>query len=213
MELDLQLQLDSVKRSVGSAERDGQPTRSVSLSRSLDATSDELWTALTDAERIGRWFTPISGQLKLGGRFQLQYNASGTITDCDPGSYFASTWEFAGDVSWLEVNLGLDQDQQVQLTLTHTSLVTEHWDTYGAGAAGVGWELGLLWLTMHLKQPDTPLPDETEFATSAAGRDFISGSSSGWTQAAILAGGDPQAAHAAEARTTSFYTGESAEPA
>lgn len=213
MNIDVQRQLASVKRSVVMAERDGQPTRSISLSRSLAVTLDELWAALTSADRIALWFVPVSGELKLGGRFQLQDNASGTITECEPGSRFTLTWEFGDDVSWLEVNLAHDGDEHARVTLTHTSLLTEHWDTYGAGAAGVGWELGLLGLTMHLEQPGAAMPDEEELATSTAGRAFISASSGGWAQAAIAAGEDPAATHAAEARVTEFYTGESEEPA
>ena len=31
----------------------------------------DLWEALTSAERIPRWFAPVSGDLRLGGRFQV----------------------------------------------------------------------------------------------------------------------------------------------
>ena len=51
-----------------------------------------------------------------------------------------------------------------------------------------------------------------EFAASPDGRALIAGSSEAWAQAAIAAGTDPTAAHAAARRTTAFYTGESAEP-
>jgi peptidoglycan hydrolase CwlO-like protein len=36
--------------------------------RSYDAEIEELWDAVTNAERIPRWFAPITGELKLGGR-------------------------------------------------------------------------------------------------------------------------------------------------
>ncbi len=39
---------------------------------------DEVWDALTNPERIPRWFLPISGELRLGGRYQLTGNAGGT---------------------------------------------------------------------------------------------------------------------------------------
>ena len=85
-----------------------------------------------------------------------------------------------------------------------------HWDEYGPGATGVGWEMGLMGLALHLTHPDAPMPDEVEFATSPEGRAYISGSSDGWAQASIAAGTDPDAATAAATNTTAFYTGDSA---
>ena len=100
-----------------------------------------------------------------------------------------------------------------RLTLTHTALLSEHWGEYGPGAVGVGWELGLMGLSMHIEQPTEPMLDEAEFATSPEGKAFIAGSSKAWAQAAIDAGDEPDAARAAARNTTAFYTGESAEPA
>ena len=56
----------------------------VVASRSYDTDIDDLWEAITNAERIPRWFLPITGELRLGGRYQLQGNAGGTITACEP---------------------------------------------------------------------------------------------------------------------------------
>ena len=94
------------------------------------------------------------------------------------------------------------------LTLTHTALLSEHWNTFGASAVGVGWELGLLGLAMHVTDPEQPKPDETEFAMSAEGRALIADSSEGWGRTSIAAGTDEEAAMAAAERTTAFYTGE-----
>ena len=43
-----------------------------------------MWDACTDPERIGRWFLPVSGDLRLGGRYQLEGNAGGEILRCEP---------------------------------------------------------------------------------------------------------------------------------
>ena len=66
---------------------------------------EDLWDVLTNAERIPRWFLPISGELELGGRYQLEGNAGGVITACEPPLHFTVTWEFGRDVSWAEVRL------------------------------------------------------------------------------------------------------------
>ena len=56
--------------------------------------------AVTSAERIPRWFLPVSGRLELGGRYQLEGNAGGTIRRCERPSHLGLTWELGGDVSW-----------------------------------------------------------------------------------------------------------------
>ena len=124
-----------------------------------------------------------------------------------------SHWEFGEDVSWVEVRFSDGGAGRARLTLTHTALLSDHWGEYGPGAVGVGWELGLMGLAIHLSQPTEPKPDEAAFATSPHGKALITGSSERWGQAAVEAGTEPDAARAAARRTTAFYTGESTEPA
>ena len=131
---------------------------------------------------------------------------------CEPRSQFTLTWEFAGDVSWVDVRILEEGTGSARLTLTHTALLSPQWDEYGPGATGVGWEMGLMGLAIHLKHSDDPMPDENTFATSPDGRAFIAGSSEAWGEAAIEAGTDAETARAAARRTTAFYTGESVEP-
>ena len=213
MALDVENHLGAVERSVSSPERDGQPARSVTLTRSYATTVEDLWDAVTNSERIPRWFLPVSGELEYGGRYQLEGNAGGEITACEPLSHFALTWEFGEDVSWVEARFSEDGAGSARLTLTHTAHLSEHWSEYGPGAVGVGWELGLMGLAIHIAQPTEPMPDEVDFATSPDGKAFIAGSSEAWGQAALDAGAEPDAARAAARRATAFYTGESAEPA
>ncbi|HET6969846.1 MAG TPA: hypothetical protein VFH92_01865, partial [Phenylobacterium sp.] len=55
-------------RKVEDREHEGQPVRVVQAGRRYDTDVDDLWDALTSAERIPRWFLPVTGELKLGGR-------------------------------------------------------------------------------------------------------------------------------------------------
>ena len=213
MTFNVESHLGAVERSLSSVERDGRPARTVTLSRSYATTIEDLWDAVTNARRIRRWFLPVSGELGPGGRYQLEGNAGGGITVCERPSRFEITWELGGDVSWVEVRVSDEGTGRAQLTLTHTAHLSEHWDEYGPGAVGVGWELGLLGLAVHIAQPNEPKPDEAAFAASPLGKAFITGSSEGWEQASVEAGTDPDAAGAAARRTIEFYIGESIEPA
>ena len=207
MEFDAELHLAMVDRTVTFLEREGQQCSAVSLSRAYATTVADLWDAVTKVPRIPRWFAPVSGELELGGRYQVEGNASGSITVCERLSHFSLTWEFAGDVSWVDVRITAE-GVATRITLTHTAQLSPHWDTYGPGAVGVGWEMGFLGLAFHIADPNAPRPDEEAFATSQDGRVFIAGSSDGWAQAAVEAGTDAEVAGAAARRTTAFYTGE-----
>ena len=209
MGFNVEAHLGAVARSVSSPERKGQPARAVTLVRGYPTTLEDLWDAVTNRERIPRWFLPISGELEPGGRYRLEGNAGGVIGACERLSHIALTWEFARDVSWVEVRFADAGTGRSRLSLTHTADLSEHWDEYGPGATGVGWELGLLGLSLYLAKPTDPKLDEAAFAISPAGRAFITGSSERWGRAAVAAGADPRAARAAARRTTAFYTGES----
>lgn len=208
MRFDFKTNLAAVERSVWSPKRDGQPARGVTLSRSYPTTVENLWDAVTNPDRIPHWFTPVSGDLEPGGRYQLEGNAGGVIEVCEPPSVLALTWMFGEFVSWVDARLSGDGAGGARLAVTHTAPHSEHWDQYGAGATGVGWEMALAGLAMYLGQPDAPKPDEAEFAGSPDGKAFIVGSSEAWGEAAVAGGEDPDAARAAARRTTAFYTGE-----
>ncbi|MYC28633.1 MAG: SRPBCC family protein [Chloroflexi bacterium] len=195
-------------RSVAFEVRDGQPASAVALSRTFPAAIADVWDAVTNGDRIPRWFAPVSGNLELHGRYQVEGNAGGTIAACEAQSHLGLTWEFAGDVSWVEVQVSEDGNGGTRLALCHTALLSEHWETFGPGAVGVGWEMAFLGLALHLERPDDPKIDEAEFATSPEGRAFIHGSSEGWAKAAIAAGTEVEVANAAAGRTAAFYTGE-----
>ncbi len=212
MNFDPSTHLSAVERAVSFGEREGKPTRAVTLSCSFRATAADLWDAVTNPERLPHWFAPVRGDFETGGRYQVEGNAGGVITDCERPSRFALTWEFGDDVSWVEVSVSDEGAGRARLTLTHTMRPSGHWDTYGPGATGVGWDFGLLGLALHLADPAAPRPDEAAFAASPDGRAFGAGSSRGWERAAVAAGADPGAARMAAKRVTAFYTGD-AEPA
>ena len=208
MEFDFEGQLGVTERFVSPQEGDEPTARAVTLARSYPTTVEDLWNDVTNGKRIPRWFLPVSGELELGGRYQLEGNAGGVITACRPLSYFALTWEFGDEISWVEVHVSEDDAGGARLTLTHTQHVSKHWDEYGPGAVGVGWEAGLLGLAIHLAQPAATMPDPAAFAASKDGKAFLTGSSEGWEQAAVAAGTDPGLARSRARRTTAFYTGE-----
>lgn len=209
MDIDVGRYLGAVTREVSDQERDGKPARAVIMRRAYDTDVDDLWDALTNAERIPRWFLPITGDLRLGGRYQFQGNAGGKITQCEPPRLVAATWEFGGGMSWVTVTLDHEGEARTRLTLEHVAPVDDHWRKFGPGAVGVGWELGLMGLARHLETGATADHEEAEaWSLSDQGKAFARGSSDGWRDAAITAGEDREQATVAAERTRAFYSGE-----
>lgn len=212
MEFDVPRHLGAVTRQVIGGERDGQPTRIVVASRSFDTGIDDTWDAVTNPTRIPRWFSPVSGDLKLGGRYQIQGNAGGTIEECEPPRRLALTWEFGGGMSWVVVNLAEEAGGTTRLELEHIAIIDAQlegfWTQFGPGAVGVGWDLSLLGLAEHLETGwDKPPETDTEWVKSDNYKAFARGSSTGWRDAAIAYGTDEAAATEAAGRTTGFYGG------
>ena len=150
----------------------------------------------------------MSGELRLHGRYQFEGNAGGVVERCDPPKSFAATWEFGGQVSWIEVRLTPESDGRPRFALEHTAHVDDRWEEFGPGAVGVGWDSGFMGLANHLGSGQGPDPGEgAAWMASEEGRRFIALSSERWCDASIAAGTDEAAARAAAERTTAAYTG------
>ena len=92
--IDVVRELEAVRREVGQARIPAGDGRSVRLERDYDAPIDDVWDAVTNPGRIGRWFLPISGDYRVGGRYQLEGNAGGEILECNRPNQFKVTWVY-----------------------------------------------------------------------------------------------------------------------
>lgn len=208
MAFDIAARIGATTRLVKNLERDGKPARAVVLSRVYDTDPTDLWEAVTTPERLARWFAPVTGDLEPGGRYQVQGNASGTITECVPPSRLALTWEFGGNVSWVNVTLA-PESGGTRLELEHIAHIDPHWEKFGPGATGVGWDLALYGLELHLPDRTKEVSREGEaWMATDEGKAFVREAAADWGRAAI-ASGEPEAnALASAERTRKFYCGE-----
>ncbi len=207
--IDIVREIDAVQRAVTGGRIAAGEGRTIRMERTYDAPIEDAWDALTDPERISRWFLPISGDLRVGGRYQLEGNAGGKVVACEPPHRFRVTWVY-GEVtipeqtSELEVRLTAAGTESTTLVLEHTAIVPdEMWDQFGPGAVGVGWDGGQLGLSLHLHGES--VGDRAAWLLSAEGREFTTLSSVAWGAANVAAGADPAAAATAVANTTAFY--------
>lgn len=200
------IDIDSIDRSV---EGNGDKTV-VALTRTYDAEITDVWNAITDRDRLSRWFLPVEGDLRVGGTYQTQGNAGGTILACEPPRRLVVTWVFAPeptekDITELEIQLHEDGDKTV-LEMRHSATQTdpEFWDRFGPGAVGVGWDLTLLGLAMYLATGSGP-ENPREWEMSEEARAFMTKSSEAWGVANAKFGTPPDKVAQAVANTTEFY--------
>ena len=199
-------------RQVIDKDYEGQPARAVIGIRTYPTSAQDLWDALTNAERLPRWFAPVDGDLRLGGRFQIKGNAAGTIKRCEPPSALDVTWEMMGGMSWVMLRLD-PEGEGTRLTLEHIvhlkDIPEEHWQKFGPGAVGVGWDLSFLGLGLHIESGGAAKPPETdtEWVASDQAKTFMRNSARAWAEADITNGEDPMAARERADRTIAAYTG------
>ncbi len=183
----------------------GRTARTVVIRRTFDAPVDDVWQACTDPARIARWFLPVTGDLRLGGRYQLQDHAGGEILRCEPPKLFRATWEYGTEMSEVEVRLS-DEGDGTLFELTHESDPDpEFWARYGPAATGVGWDGMLLGLVLHLE--GGMIDDPVAWQASDDGRAFMIRSSELWGAAYAESGASPDEVATIVANASAFYTG------
>jgi uncharacterized protein YndB with AHSA1/START domain len=208
--IDVHTEVNQTQRRVGERTLAPGQARTVTLVRAYDTTIEDLWDAATNPERIPRWFLPVSGDLRLGGRYQFEGNAGGTIERCEPPRRLTATWEFGGKLSWVELDLAPHDHETTRLQLMHITPTEDddHWAQFGPGAVGVGWDLAFIGLTQHLASGgEVDRAAAQAWTVSGPGREFVTLSSNAWRDAHVTAGCDAADAQAAADRTTAFYTG------
>lgn len=200
---------DSDLREYFKSPHEGKVCRVVRIGKNYSYGITRIWEAITQQNQIPNWFTPISGDLSLGGNFQLEGNAKGTILVCEAPTDFKITWEFMGDVSWVTVNLQ-EQNGSTLLTLSHIMNYGKEdpfWAKYGPGATGVGWGLGFLGLTNYLASGSSIIEESQKWLGTEDGKAFIKSSSNAWAEVHIATGEESDIALGMAKETYNFYTG------
>ncbi|GAA4449936.1 SRPBCC family protein [Phytohabitans houttuyneae] len=206
-------ELAATHREVGKGPLPAGEGDAIVLRRHYDADVEDVWDAITTPERVGRWFLPVSGDLRLGGTYQLEGNAAGEILQCQPPRLLRVSWLYGEDAqrgtSEVEVRLSPGAGGGTDFALTHTAIVDEEFmATYGPGATGVGWDLALMGLAQHLVGAE--IKDASEFEASPEAREFSRRSAAAWGEAHLASGAEPERVAAAVEATTKFYVPEPA---
>lgn len=140
--------LAAATRAVEKRTADGTDVVAVSIRRAYDAAPEDVWDAVTDPDRLRRWFSPVSGDLRVGGTFQVEGNAGGEVLACDPPRSFRVTW--GGPASVVDLRLSPAGDG-TSVEIEHTVPIDIAGSGAGALYVGPGWDLGVLALAGFLR--------------------------------------------------------------
>jgi uncharacterized protein YndB with AHSA1/START domain len=167
--------MPEAERAIGHRRIPAGEARTAIIRRWYDAPIEDVWDACTTPERIARWFLPVNGQLRLGGTFHLQGNASGEVLHCEPPRLLRVSWAYGdrpADEVELRLSPGADGDTLLEIEHASVSRLVEvdgrlvdpflNDAKTGLWGAGIGWEMPLAYrLPLELRGELTgPLPSE-----------------------------------------------------
>lgn len=114
-----------------------------------DTDIDDLWSALTDPQRLARWIAEVDGDLRLGGEFRATFTSGweghGRVEVCEPPRRLLVTMAPGReDETVIEAELVADGDQ-TSLVLEERGLPLEELAAHGAG-----WQAHVEDLAAHL---------------------------------------------------------------
>jgi uncharacterized protein YndB with AHSA1/START domain len=151
---------DRVTGSVRSAHGHGV----VRIEARFETRTDEVWSALTEHERLARWYGDVDGELRLGGEYRAHLHASGwegtgRVTECEPPTRFVvvSRGSEAANERTTEVALSSAGDEGVLVVEQHGLPLDLVW------AFGTGLQIHVEDLGAHLAGRDR-CDSKTRFA-------------------------------------------------
>ncbi len=221
--VDVDTQIGAVQRDLRTAGDGPAAVRTQRLSQEYRATLADVWDAVTVPDRIRRWFLPVTGDLRVGGRYQLEGNAGGQILECVPpagdSASYRLTWAY-GDApdTWVTLRLTALAPEHTRLDLEHVARVADVpedlWRQYGPSATGIGWDSILLGLALYVGgAQDGVTPEEAAaWMASEEGVRFSRASADAWAAAHVADGADTDDAVRAAAATVALYTQPPAPP-
>jgi uncharacterized protein YndB with AHSA1/START domain len=135
----------------GQLRADGEH-RAVRFERRYAATPAELWSALTEPERLARWLADAELDLVIGGQYVLRFSGEdesqttrGEVLALEPERLLELSWSYPGESDTVvRFELRPDGDGTI-LVLDHGRLPVEPAAGYGAG-----WHAHLDALEAHL---------------------------------------------------------------
>lgn len=192
--INIDQQIGAIERRVSQHSSAAGASVVVTVNRRYPAAVAAVWRAITEPDQVSHWMLPLTGDLRAGGTFQLEGNASGDIRTCAAPRHLVIT--FGGPDSVVDLRLTVDGDQTL-LEFDHTVPIEMAGDSAGALYVGPGWDGAVMALGQHLAGEMSA--DPVEAANSPQGQEFSARSVDAWV-AVLEASGTTDAPAIAAAR-------------
>ncbi len=92
--------------------------------RTYDAAIEDVWDACTNPERLGRWYVPITGDLRVGGTFHQSPMGSGVIMRCE--APYELKLSLGGGADEIELRLSPAGNGRTAFELQHATTIDQH---------------------------------------------------------------------------------------
>lgn len=124
-------------------------TVEIAFDRHYATDPADLWEAVTDPERLARWFAPVEGDLTAGGSFTIRFDDGDipecSVESCDAPTSYTWLWPHGDHSSHVRVEVLADGDDGARLRLVHTRLPLRAAPEYASG-----WQAYVRSLDAHL---------------------------------------------------------------
>ena len=145
--IDVTQQISTVERRVGRRTLEAGEARTVTIAALRHAARGPVGR-VHQPRAHPRWFLPVTGDLRLGGRYAFEGNASrhdralraAPLVQRDLGVRRRRS-------SWIELASRPTRRRHPVRARPHRPRRRRDWAQFGPGAVGVGWDLGVLGLT------------------------------------------------------------------
>ncbi len=122
----------------------------------IQAPVDVVWSAFTNPEQIVRWYSPVTGDFRVGGRVSVDTFADCEILACEPPRSFRATWAHPGrPVDEIELRLTPEGAETTHLEFSHAMVPKlVEWEGQMLDPlpdVGANWEFSLSYLPPFLR--------------------------------------------------------------
>lgn len=133
-------------RIIGTMHRIDDRRGAVRMEDVYDTGIDDLWSALTEPDRLARWIGEVGGDLRVGGTIQARLTSSwegpGRVDHCDSPHRLVVTLEpGTADETTVEASLTPEGDK-TRLVIEERGLPLDNLSAYGAGWQAHAEDLG-----------------------------------------------------------------------
>jgi uncharacterized protein YndB with AHSA1/START domain len=109
------------ERTIGAGE-----ARVAVFTRVYETSVEDLWDACTTPERLARWYTTVTGDLRVGGTFEQVNMGGGVIAECEAPSFLRVVLG-QGAVDEIEVRISPGPgDGTATLEIQHATTLDRH---------------------------------------------------------------------------------------